>query len=40
VPLADVNSLFKLYRTAFLKRFPIQSDGDFVTPSWWRRRRS
>ncbi|MFM8272632.1 MAG: glycosyltransferase family 2 protein [Gemmata sp.] len=30
VPLADVNSLFKLYRTAFLKRFPIQSDGDFV----------
>lgn len=30
VPLADVNSGFKLYRTAFLKRFPIQSDGDFV----------
>ena len=30
VPLADVNSAFKLYRTAFLKRFPIQSDGDFV----------
>lgn len=30
VPLADVNSVFKLYRTAFLKRFPIQSDGDFV----------
>lgn len=30
VPLADVNSCFKLYRTAFLKRFPIQSDGDFV----------
>jgi hypothetical protein len=29
-PLADVNSSFKLYRTAFLKRFPIQSDGDFV----------
>ena len=30
VPLADVNSCFKLYRTAFLKRVPIQSDGDFV----------
>ncbi len=30
VPLADVNSAFKLYRTAFLKRFPIQSGGDFV----------
>jgi hypothetical protein len=30
VPLADVNSAFKLYRTAFLKRIPIQSDGDFV----------
>jgi glycosyltransferase involved in cell wall biosynthesis len=30
VPLADANSAFKLYRTAFLKRFPIQSDGDFV----------
>lgn len=30
VPLADVNSCFKLFRTAFLKRFPIQSDGDFV----------
>jgi glycosyltransferase involved in cell wall biosynthesis len=30
VPLADVHSAFKLYRTAFLKRFPIQSDGDFV----------
>ncbi len=30
VPLADVNSAFKLWRTAFLKRFPIQSDGDFV----------
>ena len=29
-PLADVNSAFKLYRTEFLKRFPIQSDGDFV----------
>jgi len=30
VPLADVNSAFKLYRTDFLRRFPIQSDGDFV----------
>jgi len=30
VPLVDVNSCFKLFRTAFLKRFPIQSDGDFV----------
>ena len=30
VPLADVNSAFKLYRKAFLLRFPIQSDGDFV----------
>jgi glycosyltransferase involved in cell wall biosynthesis len=30
VPLADVNSCFKLFRTAFLRRFPIQSDGDFV----------
>jgi glycosyltransferase involved in cell wall biosynthesis len=30
VPLADVNSAFKLYRTAFLRRVPIQSDGDFV----------
>ena len=30
VPLADVNSAFKLYRTSFLKRFPIQSNGDFV----------
>jgi glycosyltransferase involved in cell wall biosynthesis len=30
VPLADVNSAFKLYRTEFLRRFPIQSDGDFV----------
>ncbi|MBX9582564.1 MAG: glycosyltransferase family 2 protein [Gemmataceae bacterium] len=29
-PLADVNSAYKLYRTAFLRRFPIQSDGDFV----------
>lgn len=30
VPLADANSAFKLYRTAFLKRFPIQSDSAFV----------
>ena len=30
VPLADVNSKFKLFRIAFLKRFPIQSDSDFV----------
>jgi glycosyltransferase involved in cell wall biosynthesis len=30
VPLADVNSSFKLFRTAFLKGLPIQSDGDFV----------
>ena len=30
VPFADVNSKFKLYRTEFLKRFPIQSDGEFV----------
>jgi hypothetical protein len=30
VPLVDVNSAFKLYRTAFLKRVPIQSDGAFV----------
>lgn len=30
VPLVDVNSAFKLYRTAFLKRFPIQSDSAFV----------
>ncbi len=30
VPMTDVNSAFKLYRTAFLRRFPIQSDGDFV----------
>jgi glycosyltransferase involved in cell wall biosynthesis len=29
-PLGDVNSAFKLYRTEFLKRVPIQSDGDFV----------
>jgi glycosyltransferase involved in cell wall biosynthesis len=30
VPLEDPNARFKLFRTAFLKRFPIQSDGDFV----------
>jgi glycosyltransferase involved in cell wall biosynthesis len=30
VPLADVNSQYKLFRTAFLCRFPIQSDSDFV----------
>lgn len=30
VPFTDVNSKFKLFRTAFLKRFPIQSDGEFV----------
>jgi glycosyltransferase involved in cell wall biosynthesis len=30
VPLADVNSCFKLFRTDFLRRFPIQSEGDFV----------
>jgi hypothetical protein len=30
VPMADVNSCFKLFRTSFLRRFPIQSDGDFV----------
>ncbi|HEX4607958.1 MAG TPA: glycosyltransferase family 2 protein [Urbifossiella sp.] len=30
VPLVDVNSAFKLFRTDFLKRFPIQADGDFV----------
>lgn len=30
IPLIDVNSCFKLLRTEFLKRFPIQSDGDFV----------
>ncbi|MBX9622799.1 MAG: glycosyltransferase family 2 protein [Gemmataceae bacterium] len=29
-PLADVNSAYKLYRTAFLRRVPIQSDSDFV----------
>src|SRR5207248_1581533 len=26
----DVNSKYKLFRTAFLKRFPIQSGSDFV----------
>ena len=30
VPLADVNSHFKLFRTEFLKRFPIQSNSEFV----------
>lgn len=30
VPLIDVNSCFKLVRTEFLKKLPIQSDGDFV----------
>ena len=30
VPMVDVSSPFKLYRTAFLRRFPIQADGDFV----------
>jgi glycosyltransferase involved in cell wall biosynthesis len=30
VPLVDVNSAFKLVRTDFLKKLPIQSDGDFV----------
>ena len=30
VPLADVNSKFKLFRTAFLCRFPLQSDSDFI----------
>lgn len=30
VPFADVNSCYKLFRTSFLKRFPIQSNGDFV----------
>lgn len=30
VPLVDPNSAFKLWRTDFLRRFPIQSDGDFV----------
>jgi glycosyltransferase involved in cell wall biosynthesis len=30
VPFVDVQSAFKLFRADFLKRFPIQSDGDFV----------
>ena len=30
VPLEDPTSAFKVYRTNFLRRFPIQSDGDFV----------
>lgn len=30
VPMADVGSTFKLFRTDFLRRVPIQSDGDFV----------
>ncbi len=30
VPLDDPTSAFKVYRKAFLERFPIQSDGDFV----------
>ena len=30
VPLEDPTSAFKVYRKAFLDRFPIQSDGDFV----------
>jgi glycosyltransferase involved in cell wall biosynthesis len=30
VPMVDVNCPFKLYRTAFLRRVPIQADGDFV----------
>ncbi|HSQ58480.1 MAG TPA: hypothetical protein VLM40_22355 [Gemmata sp.] len=30
VPLSDINSCFKLFRTNFLKRVPIQSNGDFV----------
>ncbi len=30
VPLTDVNSGFKLVRTPLLRRFPIQSDGEFV----------
>ncbi len=30
VPLEDPNSAFKVYRRAFLERFPIQSDGDFA----------
>jgi glycosyltransferase involved in cell wall biosynthesis len=30
VPMTDVGSTFKLFRTDFLRRVPIQSDGDFV----------
>ena len=30
VPLEDPTSAFKVYRKAFLDRFPIQSEGDFV----------
>ncbi len=30
VPLVDPHSAFKVWRTAFLKRVPIQSGGDFV----------
>lgn len=30
VPMVDVGSTFKLFRTDFLRRVPIQSDGDFV----------
>ncbi len=29
-PLTDPNSAFKLFRRSVLKRFPVQSDGDFV----------
>ncbi len=29
-PLNDPQCGFKLFRTSFLERFPIQSDGDFV----------
>src|SRR5262249_37184409 len=29
-PLADPNSRFKLWRTEFLERVPIQSDSEFV----------
>jgi len=30
VPMIDPTSAFKLWRTDFLRRFPIQSDSDFV----------
>ncbi|WP_168219221.1 glycosyltransferase family 2 protein [Limnoglobus roseus] len=30
VPLADVNSAFKVFRRSLFDRFPIQSDSDFV----------